>query len=480
MSTQDSGIRFEIGGGASDFAQHADKAADVRRRLEGARSLFAEEPSASLEELEQNLRAWTRSHRDREAIGSAIALARRAREEFSALVTIGVGGSDLSARVFHDTLNHPYHNALPAEERGGAPGVYFTGDTFDPFRLRGLLDVLEGRGALDETLFNVISKSGRTLETIATLVIIGERLQPAGSGVDVHGWHRQVVATTGLKGASELRKLHEQSPFFGDTLLPVPEGVGGRFSAFSPVGVFLLAATAGRRETPEGRVEEAMEGVREADELFGSPHEDAGNVAYRLAEWLELAEAAADRSTLVFYNYADNRCLGDWFVQLYEESIQERGRGMNVIAARGPTSNHSLLNGVLLGPRDKAVLFIQWDDLGDDLDIPGATGIGGMESFEGLRMSQAQTASYQGTAEDFAENGIPVATIRVPRRDARNLCRLMRVLMDAVAVKGRLQGLHLDDAGRVNLAEELTYQQDGVEGYKQRMLQAATRMRAEK
>ena len=82
-------------------------------------------------------------------------------------------------------------------------------------------------------------------------------------------------------------------------------------------------------------------------------------------------------------------------------------------------------------------------------------------------MSQIQTASYRGTAMDFTENGVPNATLILPKRDIGNVCRLMRTLMDTVAVKGRLQGLHLEDT-QLAVERELTYRQDAVEGYKQR------------
>ena len=143
--------------------------------------------SASLSALERELRAWTRSHLQGEDIDQVAALATRAREEFSVLVTIGVGGSDLSARVFHDSLNHPYHNLLSPEERGGAPEVYFSGDTFDPRKLMGLLEMLKARNLLQKTLFNVISKSGTTTQTMATLMVIRDALG------DVH-WQQQVLA----------------------------------------------------------------------------------------------------------------------------------------------------------------------------------------------------------------------------------------------------------------------------------------------
>ena len=185
--------------------------------------------------------------------------------------------------------------------------------------------------------------------------------------------------------------------------------------------------------------------------------------AYHLARWIHLAEVVGGKGSIVFYNYADNSCLGEWFVQLCTESIQERGTGPNVINAKGPTSNHSILNGIIAGPRDKVVLFIHWEELGTDLVLPRDTEMDRkLTDFEGLSMTHMQTASYRGTALDFSENGVPNAILTLPRRDIQSVCRLMRVLMDTIAVKGRLQDLHLDNDG----GNELTYRQDGVEGYK--------------
>ena len=448
-------INLSIDNTTSDVTEQATQQ-KVDVDLKKIHVLFQEETSASLAELEGELRAWTRSHLQNEDIDKVIALATRAREEFSVLVVIGIGGSDLSARVFHDSFNHPYHNLLSPEDRGGAPEVYFTGDTFDPRKLTGLLEMLKARNLLQKTLFNVISKSGTTTETMATLMIIQEML---GGG----NWQRQILATTGLTDDSVLFRMHEKSNFYGDTLLPVPDGVGGRFSAFSPVGMFFLAMTAGKDETPETRIRAALAGVKQAHEDFYLSCEHQDNVAYQLARWIHLAEVLGGKGSIVFYNYADNNCLGEWFVQLCTESIQERGTGPNVINAKGPTSNHSILNGIISGPRDKVVLFVQWEELGQDLVLPKDTKMDSkLADIEGLSMTHMQTASYRGTALDFSENGVSNATVTLPKRDIRSVCQLMRVLMDTIAVKGRLQDLHLDTDG----GSELTYLQDGVEGYK--------------
>ena len=456
----DSKLHFLVDDGAAgSFPQAAQQKVDTA--LQRIHLLFQDETEAPLAELERGLRAWTRSHLQTEDTAQVAALATRAREAFSVLVIIGVGGSDLSARVFHDSFNHPYHNLLSVEERGGAPEVYFTGDTFDPRKLAGLLEMLKARNLLDKTLFNVISKSGTTTETMATLMVIRDALD------DVN-WQQQVLATTGLTADSVLFRMHEQSPFYGDTLLPVPDGVGGRFSAFSPVGLFFLAMTAGKNETPDTRIRAAVEGVNQAHEGFNLAYNHRDNIAYQLARWIHLSEEVdgtkhPSKNTIVFYNYADGSCLGEWFVQLYTESIQERGGGANVINAKGPTSNHSILNGIIAGPRDKAVLFIHWEELGSDLVLPKETGMDSkLTEFEGLSMTHMQAASYRGTALDFSEKGIPNATLTLPKRDIQSVCQLMRLLMDTIAVKGRLQGLHLDNNG----GSELTYLQEGVEGYK--------------
>lgn len=462
-----SGIRIRMLVCAETDAQDAEALIDTR--LENIQNLFKEEADAPLSVLDQHLRAWTRSHQQKAHIQQVLDLSTKARDDFSVLVTVGIGGSDLSARVFHEIANHPYHNLLSSTERGGAPEVYFAGDTFDPLRLKALLDMLKSRDLLHKTLFNVISKSGKTGETLATLMIIQDTLKQ-----EFGAWSKQIVATTGLTDNSLLYQFHEEAPFYG--ILPVPDGVGGRFSAFSPVGFFFLAMTAGVGENSEDRIQDAVEGVESAHKNFQIPYAHHNNTAYHLALWLDSVERYYGAGSIVFYNYADNSRLGEWFVQLYTESIQERGFGSNVIAAKGPTSNHSILNGILSGPRDKAVLFVHWEDLGADLIIPSVKEDSGLDAFEGLSMNDSQTASYRGTEMDFADNDIPTVTLTIPKRNISNLCQLMRTLMDTVAVKGRLQELHLID-GVPKLADELTYYQSAVEGYKKRTEKIARKMK---
>lgn len=441
----------------------AGRAAEITRALAAIHGEFAREQEAGLETLERNLRAWTTLHTRDELAERTLDVAAHVRKGFRAFVHVGIGGSDLGPRVCHEVLDHTRFNELDDETRG-APRIYFAGDTFDPRPLAELLDLLDRRGDLPATAFNIVSKSGKTPETLCALLAIKDRLGPQ--------WARQVVLTTGDRpGESILFDLAagDRDRFAG--ILPVPEGVGGRFSVPSPVGLLPLAvATDKNRETPLKRVQEALAGHAEGHRRMMLAPDDPHNVAFALARRLQYAEEQRGLRNLVLYDYSGCRMLGDWLVQLYTESIQERGGGLNIIAARGPTSNHSLLNGIISGPRDKLILFIHWQDLGDDLHVPSDDTIGGgLEVFMNRSMNSLQEASFQGTGRDFARNGVPCLALSVARRDTAHLFLLMRALMDTVAVKGRLQGLHVDAEHTVSPARDLTYLQDGVEGYKQAM-----------
>ncbi|RJP20444.1 MAG: hypothetical protein C4527_25045 [Candidatus Omnitrophota bacterium] len=428
---------------------------------------FYNEDQEGYSNLVKRLRAWTwchkvpKDHRDYVSIDQIAEIAASIRAEAKVLVTVGIGGSDLGARTLHDLLNHPYHNEMVvAGKITGIPEIHFTGDTFDPFRLRGLLTMLKTRNLLDQTVINIVSKSGTTAETALAGMILADAI-----GSD---WMSRTVATTGLSPKSLLYQLQEKGDGKFMAILPVPDGVGGRFSFASPVGLLLLAVTAD--SDPQTRLRDAFEGYTKTHEAFLTLAPEK-NPAYQIARFLHAAEVFCRKSALVFYPYFDNKKLGDWFVQLYEESVQERGSGLNILATTGPTGNHSLLNGIVNGARDKAVLFLTPRDFGDVMAVPEDAPLeGSLKIFQGLTLAAAQTASLRGTAEDFISRMVPTATLSFPKRDTSSIFALMRLLMDVVAVKGRLQSLHLDPiSGKRRIADEETYIQNGVEGYKIRM-----------
>ena len=152
------------------------------------------------------------------------------RSKADNFVILGIGGSALGPIAVHRALNHLYHNDLPSEKRK-SPRL-FVEDNVDPERMAALLDVID----TDRTVFNVITKSGSTSETMAQLLIITRML------IDRYGeegLRDHLIATTDKQKGNliGIAKKYNLRTFI------IPDGVGGRFSELCPVG--LVAAAVG-------------------------------------------------------------------------------------------------------------------------------------------------------------------------------------------------------------------------------------------
>ncbi len=92
-------------------------------------------------------------------------------DKYDNFVVLGIGGSALGNIALQTALNKPYYN-LNSDYRGEHPRVFFP-DNVDPDRFKSLLETLD----LSRTLFNVISKSGSTAETMSQFLIARGRSQ---------------------------------------------------------------------------------------------------------------------------------------------------------------------------------------------------------------------------------------------------------------------------------------------------------------
>src|SRR5207237_6492404 len=100
------------------------------------------------------------------------------RADFDTLVVLGIGGSALGARALISAL---------AEEAVGLRVI--VADSIDPESFGALL----GRLDVKRTLFNVISKSGETAETMAQFLIVRDRLLRELGAVD---YKQHLIVTT--------------------------------------------------------------------------------------------------------------------------------------------------------------------------------------------------------------------------------------------------------------------------------------------
>ena len=153
------------------------------------------------------------------------------KAKFDNFVVLGIGGSALGPIAVQQALNHIYYNDLSKEARNGCPRLYVI-DNVDPERMEALFDVID----IEKTMFNVITKSGSTSETMSQYLLARDLLKAKLGDKYIENI---VVTTDEVKG--NLAKICKDEPF---KKFIVPDGVGGRFSELCPVGL-LPAAVCG-------------------------------------------------------------------------------------------------------------------------------------------------------------------------------------------------------------------------------------------
>jgi glucose-6-phosphate isomerase len=409
--------------------------------------------SAAFEAFEARRRSGEVGFADLAADGSAAAesaaLARELLARFDNLVVLGIGGSSLGGRAIVSALCHPFHNLLPRERRR-AMRIFFP-DNSDPATFEALLGTLD----LAETCFATITKSGGTAETMAQHLALRERcLARFGE----QGYRdRCVLVTDPAKGA--LRAIARAE---GLRALSVPANVGGRFSALSAVGL-LPAAAAGVDLT------ELLAGAASMERRCraAAPSE---NPALLYAATLHLLDRRRGRHIHVLMPYADGlRDAGDWFVQLWAESLGKRTDvGPTPFRAVGATDQHSSLQLMVEGPRDKAVTIVRVARPRADVALVVPDGYrphAEIAYLDGHTMGELIEAERRATDAALRKAGRPTLSIELPRLDARSMGELVMLLELATAYAGGLYGVDAFDQPGVEAGKRYAQGLLGRPGY---------------
>jgi glucose-6-phosphate isomerase len=368
---------------------------------------------------------------------------------FETVVVLGIGGSALGCRTLRDALLGSRWNEGTSEEREYYPKLYVL-DNPDPVTVRELLDRLD----LRRTLFNVISKSGATAETMAAYLVAAERVA-ADVGADKARGH--FIFTTDPENGA-LRRMAREG---GVPALAIPPNVGGRFSVLSPVGLLPAAVTG----IP---VDELLTGAAAMADACAS--EDVReNPAGLLALLLHQADVAQGARIHVIMPYADRlRSLGLWFQQLWAESLgKSESVGPTPLPAVGTVDQHAQVQLFMEGPRDKAVMFIEVEDADvDPLTLADVhPEVPELAYLVGHSMKELLEAERRATAEALRRGGRMNLTLTVPELTPHALGELFMLLEMATVYAGALYGVNPLDQPGVELGKQLTYGLLGREGH---------------
>ncbi|HLG30114.1 MAG TPA: glucose-6-phosphate isomerase [Candidatus Brocadiales bacterium] len=446
----------------------------IEKELDAIAHLTKQHARELKEERQQGKLPFLDLPYQKETVENIITTANSLKNQFKNFVVLGIGGSALGNIALHCALNHPYHNAFSPAKRNYCPSI-FVMDNIDPDRFKGFLDVIN----IEETVFNVISKSGATVETMAQYLIIKDMLrQRVGER-----WVAHIIATTdGSKGV--LREIANRE---GLTSLVIPDGVGGRFSVLSPVGL-LSAAVSGID------IEDILSGAAymdkqcQTDDIYKNP-------ALMNAVLQYISDKKKGKHITVMMSYAHAlSSVGDWFCQLWAESLGKKYdltnnvvyAGSTPVKAVGVTDQHSQLQLYMEGPYDKVIIFLAIRKFAQTVTIPSPLmGEGKSECEElgyigGHTLNDLMEAEMLGTQLALAENKRPNYTITLPEITPFTIGQLLYMLELQTAYAGKLYNVNTFNQPGVETGKINAFAILRRKGFEQRREEIEGRIKTEK
>ena len=339
------------------------------------------------------------------------------------IVVVGIGGSSLGARAIYEFL-------LPSNSYD--KDLLFL-ETVDPLEIKHSLRSTN----LDDTQFVIISKSGNTIETISLFKYLN-------SLVTIDNSNCTIIS----EAKSKLTKFANDNNI---KTFDLAENIGGRFSVFSVVGLVPLAMVG-------VDIDNLLNGCKRVSDSFFKQTEYYKPII-RKARFLVENKGRFNINAIFSYS-SSLESFNKWYVQLWAESlgkinINDTRQALTPIALIGPVDQHSFLQLIIDGVRDKTVTFIKIDNLKDDTIVPRSANSKfndlDFEYIEGLSFNELLNKQADATIKSVEEQkDIPCDVVTISTVDEYNIAKLMFSYQLMVSVIGQFLQIN-------------TYDQPGVE-----------------
>ena len=347
-------------------------------------------------------------------------------EAIKDIAIIGIGGSSLGPKAIFRALQ----GIRDFDKR-----LHFFEST-DPASIRSTLNRIDMKNAH----FFVISKSGSTIETISVYKYVLSLLKSKEIALD----YRFTFVTD--KGS----KLEAHAKTMNSFTLHIPVNVGGRFSVLSAAGLapLLLAGV---------DVQRLLDGARNIKQIFC---DDGYSNETLMKKATYYAKNSMDYNINTLFAYSESLdYFTDWYVQLWGESLGKKQRhssinvGLTPIGLIGPKDQHSFLQLIVEGLRDKTVTVLKIETFDDKIKIPNITlkELENLDLMNGIAFCDLINMQADSTMEALLDKkDIPVDTITIKHVDEENIGKLIFYYELLTSIVGQMMNVN-------------TYDQPGVE-----------------
>ena len=339
------------------------------------------------------------------------------------IVVIGIGGSSLGTFAIHKFLQHKENDKK----------LHFLEST-DPVDINYRLSKID----LNDSLFIVISKSGSTIETISIFKYLHSK-------IDINNSNCIVITENDSK-------LNDYAIKNSIKTFEIPKDVGGRFSVFSVVGLVPLAIMG-------IDIKQLLNGCKEVDESFFNKQ---GYYEEIMQKARFMVENKNRFNINVIFSYSSLlEGFNKWYIQLWGESlgkinINKTKQALTPIGLIGPVDQHSFLQLIIEGKRDKTVTFIKVNDFENDITIPNISiaSLDELDYINNIKFKDMINYQADATIEAIKDlKDIPCDIITIEKQNEKNIAKLMYSFQILTSVVGKF--VQID-----------TYDQPGVEAGK--------------
>ncbi len=347
------------------------------------------------------------------------------------IVVIGIGGSTLGTYAIYKFLKH---------SKDLTKKLYFLEST-DPIELKSKINSID----LEDSLFIVISKSGTTVETVSIFKYINSLIKCDKNNTVIVTEHDS--------------KLNIYAKVNGIKTFEIPKNVGGRFSVFSAVGLLPLCIVG-------IDIDELLAGTKDVYNSFFNKKDDYIKILNKARFF---AEYKNKFNINVVFSYSSRlEGFNKWYIQLWGESlgkidINSTKQGLTPVGIIGPIDQHSFLQLIIEGRRDKTITVIKVEDFDNHLKIPSITldGLEELDYLDGLEFSSLINKQADATIESINNlNDIPCDVITIDGVFEKSIARLMYEYELLTSVVARF--IYIDaydqpgvEAGKIILKEKL-------------------------
>lgn len=350
---------------------------------------------------------------------------QKKKNAFESIVVLGIWGSALGTKAIFQAIKWKYYNELSRKQRWDFPKLYVL-DNVDPSEIQSLLAVLD----LEKTLFMVISKSWSTLETISQYKFFSTLIKQKWL---VHNDHFVVIAWENSTLKKEFLKQ------WGE-VFDIPEGIWGRFSAFTNVWLLPLCFV-------WIDIEQLLLWVNEGKESLFS-YNIAENKALLTALIQYHSYIELGKNISVFFPYASHlSLLWDRYKQMIGESLGKLWIGVTLTNALWVTDQHSQLQLYYDGPNDKMILFLEVEDFGIDYPI--------LDNRD-LTFAHLMKVEKIGTALSMNQRNKIHYTLKIDALNEKTLWELVVFFEMQTAILWEIYGFDAFDQPGVEIGKKIT------------------------